>query len=134
MREQKGFTLIELMVVAALLSILAGAASVALQALPKPVEKDAQRLAAVLDAQRAKSRSTGQPIFFKSQGNSYRVHRGSAVTSERLSAGTTLAPADIKLGPEPVIEPQRVVLTDASGNAHAVITDGVRPFYVESVQ
>lgn len=134
MRVQKGFTLIELMVVAALLSILAGAASVALQALPKPVEKDAQRLAAVLDAQRAKSRSSGQSIFFQSEGNRFRMHRGSAVTTERLSAGTTLEPARIKLGPEPVIDPQRVLLSDESGNTRAVITDGVRPFYVETVQ
>ena len=134
MRKQKGFTLIEMMVVAAVMAMLAGAASVALQAGSKPVDKDAQALAAVLDAQRAQSRSSGQAIFFIAQGPQYRLERGKTVTTKKLSVGSALSPARIKLGPEPIIDPQTIVLTDELGHSRAVITDGVRPFYVENIQ
>src|ERR1700752_5255902 len=62
-RRGAGFTLLELMGVVAIVAIASAGVSFALRdAAGAPRERDAQRLAALLESARAKSRLTGQPV------------------------------------------------------------------------
>lgn len=134
---QCGFTLLELLLVVAVIAITAGAAAVSVSAVsPPPVEKEAQRLAALLDVERAHSRSSGVPSFFVISASGFEVQRlRQRLRSERWQHDSVQAESvRLTLGPEPVLSPQRVVLADRSGAKRWVQTDGIRPFTVEAVQ
>jgi general secretion pathway protein H len=120
----RGFTLVELLVVIALIAAL---------------QRDAERLAALLESARAQARAQGVPVVWHSQmgGTAFEfaglpppgLPRAWLNTQTRAAPGIRLT-----LGPDPLIEPQAVALSSVSspGRTLWVVTDGLRPFKVQS--
>jgi general secretion pathway protein H len=134
-RRGFGFTLLELLVVVAIVAVASAGVSFALRdAGGAPLERDAQRLAALLDSARAQSRLTGLPVRWIATNEGFRFD---GMAADRLPQ-TWLAPdtrvagpvTQLLLGPEPIIGPQAVVLTSADHPERSmrVATDGLRPF------
>jgi general secretion pathway protein H len=136
-RRGAGFTLLELLVVLAIIALAAAGVSFALRGSGDPLEREAQRLAALLESARARSRLSGQPVRWVAEESGFRFDGLEADVLPRnwLSADTRVAGRGVLvLGPEPVIGPQAVVLTSAAdaGQAVRVATDGLRPFHIEA--
>ncbi len=131
-----GFTLLELLVVVAIIAIASAGVVFALRdTAADPLEREAQRLAALLESARARSRLSGQPVRWVPVPEGFRFEGlpPEALPSRWLSADTEVARnAVLVLGPEPVIGPQQVVLSSASHPQHSlrIATDGLRPFTV----
>jgi general secretion pathway protein H len=126
----------ELLVVVAIIAMASAGVSFALRDVAgAPLERDAQRLAALLDSARARSRMSGQPVRWVATADAFRFEglpEGS-LPHKWLAPGTRVVGNPVLLlGPEPVIGPQAVVLTseDAPQRSLRVATDGLRPFAV----
>jgi general secretion pathway protein H len=132
----RGFTLIELLVVVAIIAIATAGVSFALRdSQATQLEREAQRLAALLESGRAQSRSSGVPVRWYATAGGFRFEGvpPGALPEHWLSETTQVAgTATLQLGPEPIIGRQAVVLTasGAPGRALRVATDGLRPFAV----
>ncbi len=135
-----GFTLIELLVV--LVVIALGAALVSL-AMPdndrRALTRDAERLAALLEAARAQSRATGVPVRWQVTASGFVFEGLPAGAATRphawLDARTrALGSKTVWLGPDPIIAAQAIVLQQAGMQSPPVhvATDGLRPFAVSS--
>ena len=135
-RRSAGFTLIELMVVVAIIAIAsAGVAFAMRDAAGAPLDRDALRVAALLESARARSRLSGQPVRWVAVEGGFRFEGlpPETLPDRWLSDDTRVSGnAVLVLGPEPVIGPQVLVLTSASqpGQSVRIATDGVRPFSV----
>ncbi len=136
--RRAGFTLLELLVVVSIIAIASAGVAFALRdAAGAPLEREAQRLSALLESARARSRLTGQPVRWVAAGDGFRFEglpRGT-LPDHWLTPDTRVAGRGVLvLGPEPVIGPQAVVLTSAEhpDRALRIATDGVRPFAVTS--
>ena len=135
-RAMRGFTLIELMAVVTLIAIATAGVMFGLRdSAMDALERDAQRLAAVLESARAQSRATGAVVRWQALDRGYVLQglsRPSAL-QKWLSDQTRVeqGPA-IVLGPEPLIPAQQITLWSALPNSPRlwVITDGLRPFEV----
>jgi general secretion pathway protein H len=138
-RLQRGFTLIELIVVVAIIAIAAGVASLALRdADAKALDQEAARLSALLESARAQARAGGLPVRFEiaSAGNSEGAFRFVGLPpavkmptrwlDERTTAEIVGARA-LRLGPEPLIGAQRIVLR-LQERSLVLATDGLGPF------
>jgi general secretion pathway protein H len=131
-----GFTLLELLVVIAIVAVASAGVSFALRdATGAPLERDAQRLAALLESARAKSRLSGQQVRWIATPDAFRFDGlpPGTLPEKWLAADTRVrAGGPLQLGPEPIIGPQAVVLTSADHPERSlrVSTDGLRPFAV----
>ncbi|HXE23026.1 MAG TPA: prepilin-type N-terminal cleavage/methylation domain-containing protein [Rhodoferax sp.] len=141
--SQKGFTLLELLVVVAIIAIASAGVGFALRdSSQTQLQREGQRLAALLDAGRAQSRATGVPIVWHTTRDGF-VFDGATAQSlpehwlgagvEVVSASTIIgSQATLTLGPEPIIAPQDVVLGLAGQQQSVrIATDGLRPFSVQ---
>ena len=140
MRASHGFTLVELLVVIALIAIGTAAVSFSLRDAAQTVlERDAERLAALFESARARSRASGVPVKWHPQALS-NSGRPSAFVFEGLPPQTlseqwlspeiqVAANALVVLGPDPIIGPQSVALRVKDLQVW-VSTDGLRPFAV----
>lgn len=139
-RRLAGFTLLELLVVVSIVAIAsAGVAFAVRDAAGQPLEREAQRLAALLDSARARSRLTGQPVRWVAAEQGFRFEGlpRDTLPQHWLQADTQVVGRGVLvLGPEPIIGPQAVVLTSAGhpGRALRIATDGLRPFAVAPEQ
>lgn len=148
---QRGFTLIEVMVVLAVMAMAAGMVALAWPADPqRALQRDAERVAAVLQAQRVLSRATGQARWWQLQAGALLVYaEGSgpqpvlqlAPQDARVRWATALQGQRFQLGPEPIVPPQTLQLWREGTSADTalqgavwVATDGVRPFAVQQAQ
>lgn len=137
----QGFTLLELMVVIALLAIAVGMVSLSLRDGDSArLDEEATRLGALLEGARARARSMGRDVRwqasadtpgFRFTGLPAGVQMPTTWLDERTRAeviGAPLAsPGQLRLGPEPVIGVQRVVLR--LGERQVVLaTNGLGPF------
>ena len=138
----QGFTLIELMVVVAIIALGTAVASLALRDNEGAVlARDAERLAALLESARAQSRAAGVPVRWRTTASGF-VFDGlpasaAPLPTHWLDAQTAaLGNAPLMLGPDPIIAAQAVVLHRAGTSQPLlrVATDGLRPFSVEQIQ
>ncbi len=148
----RGFTLIEVMLVLALLGLATAVVTLAWPADPqRALQRDAERVAAVLQAQRVLSRSTGQPRWWQVQGGAVVVFADGTAPGQpalrllpedaRVRWRTPLEGQRQTLGPEPIVPPQALQLwREAPAGAEPaasplqslwVSTDGIRPFAVQ---
>lgn len=102
------------------------------------LERDAQRLAALLESARAQSRATGVPVGARFNDGGYRFSGLPRAQAEGvwLDSGTRVfGSATLVLGPEPIGAPQQIVLGQAQrpDRQLAVASDGLRPFTVGPV-
>ncbi len=132
----RGFTLLELLVVVAIIAIASAGVSFALRdAGATQLEREAQRLAALLESARAQSRTSGLAVRWHTTDTGFRFE-GVPPDSmpERWLADSTQVSGSstLTLGPEPIIGRQQIVLTanGQPGRSLRIATDGLRPFAV----
>jgi general secretion pathway protein H len=137
---QRGFTLIELLVVLSIIAIAsAGVAFAMRDSAQTQTEREAQRLAALLESARAQSRTRGVAVVWRSTGPGFVFDGLPSGTlpgnwldrSTRVAAGSHL-----ELGPDPIIAAQSLTLGNLEQSAVAwrVATDGLRPFTVQRTE
>lgn len=134
--SHRGFTLLELLVVVAIIAIASAGVTFALRDSQATIlEREAQRLAALLESGRAHSRSSGVPVRWYPTAGGFKFDGvpPNALPDRWLSDTTqVVGGATLQLGPEPIIGKQAVLLA-ASGTPERtlrVATDGLRPFAV----
>lgn len=137
--RQTGFTLLELLVVIAIIAIATAGVSLALRdSSTTALEREAQRLAAVLDAGRSQSRTTGLPIRWQPVAGGFVITSNNKITDDDapqtwltngITAQSNATAPYILLGPEPIIAPQRITLL-LEGKIIDVATDGLQPFRI----
>ena len=130
----RGFTLLELLVVVAIIAIATAGVSFAVRdSGGTQLDREAARLAALLESARAQSRTSGVAVRWHATDAGFRFDGlpPGALPGHWLNAGTSVAqPTVLLLGPEPVIGAQTVVLVSSAAPERAVrvATDGLRPF------
>ena len=132
----RGFTLIELLVVVAIMAMATAGVGLSLRDSSGTVlERDAQRLAVLLDSARARSRMSAVPVHWRTTATGFAFDglADSGLPTQWLSPDVhAVGMPVIALGPEPVIGPQQIRLVSISrpDNSVTLATDGVRPFSV----
>ena len=140
----RGFTLLELLVVVALIAVATAGVSLSLRdSAQTALQRDAERLAVLLETGRAQARANGLPVVWRTLVNTPQqlqrfVFEGlppPGLPQNWLSESTRAAPGSaVTLGPEPLIAPQAVAVSSAlaPGQTLWVVTDGLRPFKVQN--
>ncbi len=154
---RRGFTLLELLVILAIVAVSVGIATVALRdGTATALERDAVRLAALLEMARAESRVTGTVVRWvpgngQGRGPAQANQAGAAGAASEdfrfigLSALQTLPTrwldgrvtarvlggATVLLGPEAIVPAQRVVLS-LEDQRLELATDGLAPFAIST--
>jgi general secretion pathway protein H len=139
-RPSQGFTLVELLVVIALVAIASGVATLALRdPAANRLEQEGARLVALLESARTNARASGvavrwEPLANKDDEADFRfiglpgVELPERWLNEGVRASVVGARA-VVLGPEPMIPAQRIVLS--LDDRHLTLsTDGLGPFEV----
>lgn len=145
--KERGFTLMELMVVVAIIAIASAGVMMAIpDASATALEREALRLSALLDSARAQSRASGLAITWKPTDGGFEFEGAAKIKNSTtgemedlvkypktwLNIETTVdASSRLALGPEPVIAQQELVLRHADRSL-TLSTDGIRPFAIKS--
>lgn len=136
-----GFTLIELMVVVALIAIASAVASLALRdPSATRLDREGARLVALLEAARTEARASGlaaswEPHAAQEGDSGFRfvgLPPSDNLPTAWLVPGVTaevLGARAVLLGPEPMIGAQRIIL-HLEDQSLTVATDGLGPFMV----
>lgn len=127
------------MVVAIIAFATAGVSFALRDSAAAQLEREAMRLAALLESARAQSRASGAPVRWVATEHGFRFDGlpPRTLPEQWLAPGTRVAPGPpLVLGPEPIIGPQAVVLSSAEqpGRSLRVATDGLRPFAVAPLE
>ena len=130
----RGFTLLELLLVVALIAMASAGVAFAMRETGEQLlEREAQRLAAQLDAARAQSRATGVPVVWQGDASGFEfqgLQQAQPGLVPWLEPGTTVRdPAPLLLGPDPIIAPSQIELVLGERSLR-IGTDGLRPFAV----
>lgn len=147
MKPARGFTLLELLVVLSLMAVVVGTVALSLRdpALTR-LEREADRLVALLESARVEARGAGLPVYWEPvepQPGQPRTRDfrfvglpGSVQLPERFldpEVRAWVGTGALRLGPEPVIGAQRVTL-GLDGRQITLATDGLQPFAVVATQ
>ena len=133
-RRARGFTLLELLVVVSIMALATAGVGLALRdGSQQSLEREGERLAALLESARAQSRASGVPVRWRAVEGGFRFDglRAGTLPTQWLDNSTRVrGPGSLVLGPEPLIGPQQVILVQPQHPEHAlrVATDGLRPF------
>ena len=133
-RRSAGFTLLELLVVVAIVALASTGVALALRdGSQVQLEREAERLVALLEAARAKSQTSGVPVQWRATEAGFEFSGLPAAALPRgwLDPDTAVAPgASLMLGPEPIIGAQSLTLISRSqvGKTVRIGSDGLRPF------
>ena len=156
-RAARGLTLLEMLVVVAIIALGTLGVSLALRDNNNRLDREAQRLAAMLDAARAQSQAMGVPVWLRLVDNGF-VLEGLLASSTTATPNLPNAPArqawlypdtaaeilrvantntspsnGLLLGPEPIIPAQALRLVSRESGAQLVLrTDGLRSFHISS--
>lgn len=134
--------MLELLLVLVLMLLATAGVSLALRdGAELRLERDAQRLSALLNAAQARSQATGVPVRWLATAQGFRFE-GLGTSAPELAASqrwldpdtTVLAPAPVLLlGPEPVLPPQALRLGSRAlpGRTLRLTSDGLRPFILQ---
>lgn len=132
-----GFTLLELLVVVAIVAMVSAGVGFAMRdSSLVQLDRDAERLAALLESARAQSRVTGASVRWRADAGGFHFEGlpAAELAQPWLDADTAVATGamPVLLGPEPIIGPQEIVLISRSqpGKTVRLATDGVRPFVI----
>lgn len=132
----RGLTLLELLVVVAIMALATAAVGLALRdTAGAQLEREAQRLALLLESARAQSRMSAMPIRWRpaGQGFAFEGQTGPTLPANWLGTDVQVRPTTtVVLGPEAVIGPQQIRLQSLTEPQQSLLvaTDGVRPFAV----
>jgi general secretion pathway protein H len=146
---------LELLVVLAIIGITLAGVSLSLRASPQAqLEREAQRLIAVLEAARAQSRTSGIPLIWQATADGFTIRTTKTLAQTPntptprnetwLTPGTQAAVVSpvqdaVVLGPEPLLAPSAITLSltgNVGTSTTAVVrvgTTGLTPFRMESV-
>ena len=145
---QRGFTLIELMVVVMVIALASGMVVFSMRDTQGiALERDAQRLAAILEYGRAQSRMQGTPVRWRATEGGFAIDglnkpmpaqpwlSEDTLVLDVLPHAGELRPAtmlSLDLGPEPVLRPQTVLIASRlqPQTRVQIATDGLRPFAI----
>ncbi|MBO9513449.1 MAG: prepilin-type N-terminal cleavage/methylation domain-containing protein [Variovorax sp.] len=141
-----GFTLLELLVVIAIIAIATAGVGFAMRDSGQAtLDREAERLAALLESARAQSRASGMVVRWRPtpEGPGNFTFEGlpvGALPNRWLADGITAQPmiaggvavGALQLGPDPIIAAQQVLLSSEGppGRSLVIGTDGLRPFAV----
>jgi len=144
-RREQGFTLLELMVVVAIVALATAGAALALRdSSATQLEREGLRLSALLESARAQSRTSGMPVVWRQRPEGFEFvgvkPRRSAQDSlaeprswlspeTRAEVTQPTGAQVLVLGPEPLIAAQRLVLLQGDKRL-TLATDGLSPFAV----
>jgi len=143
-----GFTLLELLVVIAIVAIATAGVALSLRDSGQAaLDREAERLAALLESARAQSRASGVAVRWRvtPQGPADfafdglppddlpRAWLNAGISARAVGADGRVAAA-LQLGPDPIIAAQQVELSAESlpGRSLRIGTDGLHPFAIVS--
>ena len=145
-RASRGFTLLELLVVIAIIAVATAGVSFAMRDSGQAaLDREAERLAALLESARAQSRASGIVVRWRPTpegpgnfafdglpvGTLPNTWLSDGISAQPMTSGRVAVPA-LQLGPDPIIASQQVLLTSEAAPDRSLIigTDGLRPFAV----
>jgi general secretion pathway protein H len=133
--------LLELLVVVAIVAMVSASVGFAMRESSQvALERDGERLSALLESARARSRVSGVPVRWHPSADGFRFEglNASELPQQWLDPDTSVAEVggtvSLLLGPEPIIGPQELTLVSRSTPSRSVrlATDGVRPFSLQA--
>jgi general secretion pathway protein H len=136
-RRSAGFTLLELLIVVAIVALASAGVAVALRdGTQVQLEREAERLVALLESARARSQVSGVPVQWRVTDSGFQFDGLDPAQLPRqwLDADTSaVTDTALVLGPEPIIGPQALTLQSRRQPTKRVrlATDGLRPFAVQ---
>ncbi len=130
----RGFTLLELMVVVAIMALATAGVGLAMRdSTNSQLEREAQRLVALLESARAQSRMSANTVVWHATDTGFAFDGlpSAAMPSQWLGNDVReVVATHLVLGPEPIIGAQQLQLRSVAQPTLRVTiaTDGVRPF------